>query len=164
MRKLLVVLLVAMPLLADVIVSPPPKGKKITKLRLIMTTGEDDLRRNSTVSAFLILKDGRRVDSKPLNCRGKECAGFPSRSRRTLEWTLDAKGATVRPEDLYRLGLAFRSGKAGPLDGPDNWDLSALEVEYIAGGDTTPLLNMRNRGDIYRFKNVDEWESAPLRR
>lgn len=165
MRKLLAVLLMAMPLFGDVIIEPPRKGERITKLRLILTTGADDLRRNSAVSAFLILKDGRRVESKPLNCnRKQECNGFPARSRRTLEWTLDAKGTNVRPEDLYRLGLAFKSGKAGPLDGPDNWDLSALEVEYVAGGDTTPLLKLSNRGGIYRFKNVDEWTSEPIRR
>jgi len=113
MRKLLLLLLVAMPLPGDVIVLPMPAERKISKFRLILTTGEDDLRHNSSVSAFLILKDGRRIESKPLNCNGKqECAPFPANSRRKLEWSLGSKNA-ITADQIRRFGLSFRSGKAG---------------------------------------------------
>ncbi|HEX6086088.1 MAG TPA: hypothetical protein VF266_16265 [Thermoanaerobaculia bacterium] len=132
-------------------------------MRLIFNTGADDLRPGSAVSAFVILKDGRRVESKPLNCRRDNCTGFQAKSRKTLEWTLDPK-TTLRPEEIYRFGLALKSGRRGLFDTGDNRDLHALEVEYVAGSQTRLLLELSNRGGVYRFKSDDSWESDPLRR
>ena len=163
MLRLIAALLLAAPLFADVIVLPLNREKPITKMRMILNTGADDLRRGSAVSAFVILKDGRRIESKPLNCTARGCIGITAKSRKTLEWNVDPK-TSFTAEQIRRVGLTFKSGKNGPFDTGDNWDLRALEVEYVAGGETATLLKLSNRGGVYRFKTDDSWESDPLGR
>jgi len=194
MRKLVLLAFAAIPLFAQVTVAPPAKEKEkearkpivaapahapgaITKFRIIATTGADDLRENSEIKAFVILKDGRRVESKTLNCRvsarsgQRVCDAFPAKSRRTVEWAVDPR-AVIRPDDVHRFGLAFQTGRKGPLDSADNWDLHVLEVEYVTAADparrdeagTFPLLKTGGRGYVYRFKTSDSWESEPIQR
>ena len=155
-----------------VVVAPVPEVPGgIRVVRMITTTGTDDLRRDSQVTAFFLLKDGRRIESQALNCRvveeRKACPGFANGSRHTLEWKIDPP-AQVRPDEIHRFGLAFLSGRPGPLDSGDNWNLNKLEVEYvvskpdparnIAAG-TFPLLKLTR---VHRFKTNETWESEPL--
>lgn len=163
--------------------APPLPQGAISRLRIIATTGGDDLRENSKLFAFLIARDGRRLTSHALNCgrvwrsRGRDvprCAGIPNNTRRTFEWDLEP-GQVILPADVHRFGLMFQSGSRGPFDTGDNWDLQRLEVEYVTvpgsgpitkGGKTTsagirPLLLVPSK--VYRFKSNEEWESEPLR-
>jgi hypothetical protein len=147
-----------------VIFVPPNGDKPVTKLRVTISTGDDDLRRNSTVSAFVILKDGRRIESKPLNCNAKQqqCAGLPPKSKKVLEWTVTpAKSFTA--EQVHRFGLTFKSGKGGPAGTADHWDITAVSVDYVAGGTTTSLLSLHYHGRNYPLKNGESWESEPKR-
>ena len=163
MRTLLLPLLLATPLLADVIVVPLNGDKPVTKLRITLSTGTDGLRSNSTVSAFVILRDGRRIDSKPLNCNAKQqCAALPSKSTKTLEWTIAGKKAFTARQ-VHRFGLVFRSGKAGTGEAADKWDLTAVGVGYVAGGTSDSLLSVSYLGRDYGLKSGDSWEKEVVR-
>ena len=122
------------------------------------------MRDNSQFGAFLITRDGRRIDSPPLNCelvfydteqeivyhpliglpdyspvtqspkkRGYgNCHGIPNNTQRTFEWSEKqfGPGVVIHPSDVYRLGIAFRSG-GKQFDTGDNWNLDQLEVYYV---------------------------------
>ena len=163
-----------------------PTAGRISKLRITVVTGSDDLRSNSELHAFLILQDGRRYESKALNCTNgdiSQCQGIPDGTRRTFEWELVdeslnqiAKGSqpppskpsiTVFPADIRRFGLALRS-HINVLQTGDNWNLNNLEVEYIVinGGMTSPagtFTMYKNSGyPLYRFKTYEEWDTGPI--
>ncbi len=169
MRRILLltaVLLVALPVISQVTVAPPRSERStISRIRIKTVTGNDDLRRNSVVSAFLITKDGKRIESKGLNCRrdpagNPACEGFPNGMRKTLEWDLKAQNLSVLPSDIHRFGLHFKTGRIGPFDSADNWNLRSLEVEYVVGDKTLPL--MKNTTEV-RFKTDEEWESDEIK-
>ncbi len=156
------------------------KGR-ITKLRITVVTGSDDLRSNSDLRAFLITGDGRRIDSDVLNCeKARHCEGIPDGTRRTFEWNLfteggegppnpeQAKGGgTVFPADVRRLGLSFKSYSGFGQTG-DNWNLDKLEVEYVVatGSKTSPAgtfsMYTNSGNPLYRFKTKEEWDTGPL--
>jgi len=167
MRRLLLVtavLLAALPVLSQVSVTAPRSERAVSRIRIKTVTGDDDLRRNSVVSAFLITKDGKRIESKGLNCRrdpagNPVCEGFPNGMRKTLEWDLKAQNVSVLPGEIHRFGLHFKTGRTGPFDSADNWNLRSLEVEYVAGDKTLPL--MKNTTAV-RFKTDEEWESDEI--
>jgi hypothetical protein len=152
MRKLIAVLLLAAPVFADVILAPPP-DKTVTRMRITVTTGADDLREGSTVSAFVVLKDGRRIQSGALNCRKNDCDGLEAKSRETLVWTPSESDPFARDE-IRRFGLTFESAKG------DEWALAALEVDATAGGRTKTLLKLDR--PVRYFDGSGSWESAPL--
>jgi hypothetical protein len=163
-----------------------PPTYAIQNMRITLVTGNDDLRNKSRVSAFIITRDGRRIQSPPLNCRtvkrnltgpgwsGAGCAGIPNNTRRIFEWKFD-NVEYVRPTDVHRFGLSFEGGASNPFETGDNWNLDRLEVEYFAFalGDKarstgvgrlqpTQLLRPAAGKPMYRFKTREEWQSDPL--
>lgn len=157
-----------------VVVPVPEVPGAIRLIRIIATTGSDDLRRDSELRAFLLLKDGRRIESLALNCRKVReetvCPSFPNGSRRTLEWRLDPPAPPVSASDIHRFGLSFKSGRSGPFDTGDNWNLNRLEVEYVVTSadptrgitaGTFPLLKLTEQR-VHRFKTNETWESEPI--
>ena len=161
-----------------------PGAGRITKLRITVVTGSDDLRSNSELRAFLITQNGKRFDSRPLNCQNGDlsrCEGISDGTRRTFEWNLltdvveagqnpqlQAKsGATLFPADVRRFGLAFQT-HINALQSADNWNLDKLEVEYVVdvGGKASPagtFTMYKNSGNpLYRFKTKEEWDTGPL--
>lgn len=153
MRKLLAVLLLAAPAFADVILEPP-HDKVVSRMRITVTTGADDLRKGSTVSAFVVLKDGRRILSGALNCRKNVCDALAPKSRQTFVWTTD-DGDPFTREQIRRFGLTFESAK------DDEWDLAALAVDSTVDGRTKPLLELKSA--VRHFDGSGSWESAPMR-
>ena len=158
-----------------------PPSTSMSHMRITLVTGGDDLRYDSRVSAFLITRDGRRIQSPPLNClsvqrngagwTSSRCSRIPNGTRRTFVWNFN-NIEYARPADVHRFGLAFESGNTGPFDTGDNWNLDSLEVEYfVAGGfeaktaRTEPTQLLRLSGTpLYRFKSREEWESNPVGR
>jgi len=165
--------------------SESPGTGRITKLRITVVTGSDDLRSNSELRAFLITRNGTRYESPPLNCENGDlsrCEGISDGTRRTFEWELADESfsektqnytpsakpdITIFPADVRRFGLAFHSHNSGLQTG-DNWNLDKLEVEYVvgAGGKASPagtFLMYKNSGTpLYRFKTKEEWDTGPL--
>lgn len=154
-----------------------PPSTSMTHMRITLVTGGDDLRYDSRVSAFLITRDGRRIQSPPLNCltvernpsggwKASRCGGIPNGTRRTFVWNFN-NIEYARAADIHRFGLSFESGRTGPFDTGDNWNLDRLEVEYFEGAwasksgraEPTQLLRL---APLYRFKSREEWESNPL--
>jgi hypothetical protein len=147
----------------------------ITKIRISIQTGEDDLRTNSKFRAFLRTRDDRRIESDPLNCRRvvereTVCIGIPGGTRRTYEWELRTVVVPVYPQDIYTFGLTFETGSTGPFDSGDNWNVDRLEVDYIVTKGSVEKHSpagtfslYRNSGSpLYRFKTRDQWETDPL--
>jgi hypothetical protein len=184
MRIYLLILLVAtLGLTAsaqEVKIHEGPPVYSMTRMRITLVTGGDDLRYDSRVSAFIITRSGRRVQSPPLNCvrvnrnasggwDASGCSRIPNGTRRTFVWNFN-NIEHARPEDVHRFGLAFESGNTGPFDTGDNWDLDRLEVEYFVGawgsksGRAEPTQLLRSQAPLYRFKSREEWESNPLGR
>jgi hypothetical protein len=162
---------------AGVRVTPPARSGgasswapgPISTLRLYVRTGADDLRRESQVRAFLLLHDGRRVESKPLNRGERGCAGIPRGGEASYEWDF-TPGARLRPQDIHRVGLAVVTGRRMISEAPDGWDLARITVEYsLPGGDdasrgepvTRPLLD-RGGAPVHHFRGQGEtsWEIA----
>ena len=164
--------------------SESPGEGRITKLRIIVVTGSDDLRSNSELRAFLIARDGRRFESQPLNCEKGDlsrCEGMSDGTRRTFEWNLLTEGGEVTqnpeqqvkssimifPADVRRFGLAFQT-HISVLQSADNWNLDKLEVEYVVnvGGKASPAgtfsMYKGSGSPLYRFKTHEEWETEPL--
>ncbi len=155
----------------------------IDHMRITVVSGGDDLRSSSRVSAFVITRDGRRIQSQPLNClavqrdpagggwNASRCANIANHTRRTFEWRFNSV-EYVRPADIHRFGLAFETGRTGPFDTGDNWNLDSLEVEYFvvrgveaksAAARSEPVQLVRLSGaPLYRFKSREEWESNPI--
>lgn len=165
-----------------------PFAGAITKLRITVVTGGDDLRDNSQLRAFLVTREGKRIESIPLNCdkhNAFRCAGIPDGTRRIFEWNLvgDEVADTrpqeqkvqnlmigpvfVSPAEVRRFGLSFQSNTGGFQTG-DNWNLDKLEVEYVVtvGSGQSPagtFLMFKGSGSpLYRFKTGEEWETEPL--
>lgn len=141
----------------------------VSRLRITMHTGGDDLRQQSHVAVFFITRDGRRIESKPINCNPRYCEGMANNTRRTFEWDLQAD-QVVRPADIHRFGVSFTSNPRMLLmETHDNWNLDRIEVEYfVAVGDAAkaagvyPLLDRAGR-PLMRFHTREQWESEPLR-
>jgi len=154
----------------------------ITKLRITVVTGGDDLRSNSELRAFLITSVGKRFESIPLNCdNGKLslCHGIPDGTQRIFVWDVSADcrevgpdpqqqakgGCLLVPAEIRRFGLLFQSHN-GLGQTSDNWNLNKLEVEYVIEGGSKPgtFPMFKASGDpLYRFKSAEEWETDPLK-
>ena len=158
------------------------RAGSISRIRVKTLTGGDDLRRESRVSFFVVRRDGGRVQSPPLNCvtrsgaavgagdpvQPERCQRLADHTRRTFEWDLSRERPPLKPGDVHRFGVSFESGRPGPFDTGDNWNLDSLEVEYVVepaepGGRaaTRQMLRLSGR-PLYRFKTREEWESEPL--
>src|SRR5687768_3020775 len=101
MRSCLLILLVAtLGLTAsaqEIKIYEGPPDYSMTKMRITLVTGGDDLRYDSRVSAFIITRSGRRIQSPPLNCvrvnrnpaggwDASGCGRIPNGTRRTFVW------------------------------------------------------------------------------
>ncbi len=148
MRKFLALLLLATPLFADVILSPPP-DKVVRKVRMTVTTGADDFRRGSKLAAYVVLRDGRRVESGTL-----KCDGLAAHSKKTLVWHPNEYNSFAIAE-IQRFGLTFRGTN-------DQWDLDALEVEATDGERTKVVLGAKK--PVKHFRNGETWESGATAR
>jgi hypothetical protein len=138
------------------------KAGRITTLRITVVTGSDDLRNRSRLLAFLILRDGRRIGPKSLNCTSADndsCEGIPDGSQRIFQWELGGWG-DISPADVHRFGLSFESNPIG-FDTGDNWNLDKLEVEYSTPAGTFTMYKGSGH-PLYRFKTKEEWETEPL--
>jgi hypothetical protein len=145
MRKFVAVLLLAMPLFADVILEPP-RDKVVKKVRMTVTTGADDFRRGSKLAAFVVLRDGRRIESETL-----KCDGLAAHSKKALVW----RPSEYNPfaiDEIQRFGLTFHGTN-------DQWDLDALEVEATDGERTKTVLRAK---PVKHFRNGETWESGTV--
>lgn len=97
----------------------------VNRLNLRIRTGGDDLRRASKATALILC--GRRIVEADLN--GGE--GWGGNTDHTV--SVDLPEGT-KLDDLNALGLRHVSGKPDPFATYDNWNVDALEADYVIGG------------------------------
>lgn len=114
----------------------------VTKLRLEIRTGGDDLRGNNDNADVVILtRDGRRQTRRSINNRQR----WADNSDHVVTIALDR---AVPRADVVSVIISF-TGRGGM--GGDNWNMDALKIiPYSAGSELPPYYDERRR-PLHRF-------------
>ncbi len=128
---------------------------EVRSLRITIQTGGDDLRCNSQAYAIVRFRSGAQ-QRHPLN-RG---AQWNNHTTVSVDMPLPA-GTTL--SDLISFGLHFDSGRCGPFDTGDNWNVDRLLVEFASSESVGTLLE-RSGTPLVRFteNEVRDWNADTL--
>ena len=120
------------------------------KLEVTLNTGGDDLRVNSSAQIFLKLRNGAITNSTVSLNNGQ---GWGNNSRHTVTVPLPNGVAMT---DIEECKLLFTSGKQFFTDGPDNWNLDAINIDYVTRDGTRMNLASRSGRPFVRFYESGE--------
>ncbi|MCB9599725.1 MAG: hypothetical protein H6721_23085 [Sandaracinus sp.] len=129
----------------------PPPSPEVAELRVVIVTGDDDLRRDSTAVARLEFNDrsGRRLTiSRDLNARNE----WPNWSTNTRTMPVP-DGVTLANLDSF--AIEFTSGQPDVFHTGDNWNLQSIEVwATLDDAEGTQVLVTSDANDpLHRFKS-----------
>ena len=132
----------------------PPPAPTITALRIVIQTGDDDLRTDSSAVARLWFVDasGRRRNAG-MDLNGRQAWG---------NWSTNTRDMPVPPgltlADLDRFEIEFTSGQPDVFHTGDNWNMQSIEVYAVLDDDEgTTVLVTSDAGDpLHRFQSDRE--------
>jgi serralysin len=132
----------------------PRASDIVNKLRVTFKTGGDDLRVNSNAKLIVELSTGA-VTKLEVSANGGRAYGEGSTN--TGEINLPAG---VNISNIVRCRLYFESGKQFESDGPDNWNIDEVKLEWVETRREniemsvvrgTPLIRMSNQSELVLF-------------
>ena len=128
----------------------PPRNITGNKLVITVGTGGDDIRQNSNALIFLKLSNGPLPEfRKSLN--NNESWG--NNSTKTVEIGLPDG---VNLTDIQEAKILFTSGQQFITDGPDNWNLDRLRIDFVTADGFRSTLVTRRGAPFLRFFNTGE--------
>jgi len=106
------------------------------KLLITVVTGGDDLRKGSTAVLNINYCNGTLLTATLNN--GQQ--GWGNNATHTITYLLPAGTAL---EDISDFSIEYTSGKSGPFDGTDNWNVDKITIAFQSS--TTSNKTMRHR-------------------
>lgn len=121
-----------------------PAGN-ISLIRFTAKSGEDDLRKNSQIEATIWGNGKKHIIQEAFLKRG-----VPKYSENSVSHTMPP-GWKI--SDILSMDLRKISGKTGPLDSFDNWDMCAIKIEVKIGTRWYPLY-LDSDYPVHRFGGI----------
>ncbi len=119
------------------------KGRE-PKLLITAVTGGDDLRKGSTAVLHINYCNGTTATATLNN--GQQ--GWSNNATHTITYPLPAGTAL---EDISEFRLQFTSGKSGPFDGTDNWNVDKITIAFQSSTASNKTMRHRIGTPLVRF-------------
>jgi hypothetical protein len=128
----------------------------ITNLELTIVTGGDDLRGDSSATAYVIVGDGNRTREYSTQLKSETDSSWDNDTTHgPLVWNLPPGVST---DNLSRLGIRMHSHE-GFGETSDNWDITSVLATYPAGGGQAVLVDAAG-GPLVRLTGSEPfWET-----
>ena len=129
----------------------------ITNLELTIVTGGDDLRSDSSATAYIIVVAGNRTREYSTQLKSETDPGWDNDTTHgPIAWNMPP-GVTT--DNLSRLGIRMHSHENG-LETSDNWDITSVLVTYpVDGGGQDVLVDLAG-GPLVRLTGSEPfWET-----
>ena len=128
----------------------------ITNLELTVGTGGDDLRGDSSATAYIIVVEGDRTKEYSTTLKSETDHSWDNdTSHGPIVWNMPP-GVTT--DNLSRLGIRMHSHENG-TETSDNWDITSVLVTYPAAGGEAVLVDVAG-GPLVRLTGSEPfWET-----
>jgi hypothetical protein len=129
----------------------------ITNLELTIVTGGDDLRGDSSATAYVIVAAGNRTREYSTQLKSETDASWDNDTTHgPIAWNMPS-GVTT--ENLSRLGIRMHSHE-NATETSDNWDITSVLVTYpVDGGGQDVLVDLAG-GPLVRLTGSEPfWET-----
>ncbi|TWP35925.1 hypothetical protein [Leekyejoonella antrihumi] len=129
----------------------------ITNLELTIVTGGDDLRADSSATAYVIVVDGNRTREYSTQLKSETDSSWGNDSSHgPIVWNM-APGVTS--DNLSRLGIRLHAHEDA-TETPDNWDITSVLVTYPGDGGGQVTLVDLSGGPLVRLTGSEPfWET-----
>jgi hypothetical protein len=129
----------------------------ITNLELTIVTGGDDLRGDSSATAYIIVGDGGRTSEYSTQLKSETDSSWDNDSTHgPIVWNMPP-GVTT--DNLSRLGIRMHSHENFP-ETSDNWDITSVLVTYPIDGGGQAVLVDSSGGPLARLTGSEPfWET-----
>ena len=129
----------------------------ITNLELTIVTGGDDLRGDSSATAYIIVANGNRTREFSTELKSETDPNWNNDTTHgPIAWNMPS-GVTT--DNLSRLGIRMHSHENG-TETSDNWDITSVLVTYpVDGGGQDVLVDLAG-GPLVRLTGSEPyWET-----
>jgi hypothetical protein len=129
----------------------------ITNLELTIVTGGDDLRGDSSATAYIIVVDGNRTREYSTQLKSETDSSWDNDTTHgPISWNMPS---IVTTDNLSRLGIRMHSHENG-TETSDNWDITSVLVTYpVDGGGQDVLVDLAG-GPLVRLTGSEPfWET-----
>lgn len=129
----------------------------ITNLELTIVTGGDDLRGDSSATAYIIVADGDRTSEYSTQLKSETDSSWDNDTTHgPIAWNMPP-GVTT--DNLSRLGIRMHSHE-NATETSDNWDITSVLVTYPVDGGGQDVLVDLSGGPLVRLTGSEPfWET-----
>jgi hypothetical protein len=130
----------------------------ITNLDITVVTGEDNLREDSSATAWILVIEGKETKEYSMVIKTETDPEWKNNSTHgPIGWNVPQG---ISNENISRFGIRMQSHESG-TETSDNWNINTVQVTYPDGGGGNAVLVDQAGGPLVRLTGSEPaWETV----